>query len=556
MLLPAEIQIICQVFLAGLNQALGEKLFGVYLYGALTFPDAGPVGDIDFHVILNASLDSQEKSQIQTLHATLAHNFPPLGAELDGYYILLEDARRVTSPQDQLRDDLHDVSWALHCAHIRRDRCIVLQGPDPLQVYPEVTWPELEHALAGELDFVLENLNRYPAYCVLNLCRLMYSYTTREVVISKRFSAEWAIGEFPEWTALIAAAKKDYAHQATSSSEQMLVSQAGPFYRFACEQIEQRKMKTNGQPVEKNMSDEPQTKTNNPSIENNPSETAMATASLRAMAAQDERTEIKGPDYLAELFLTNDRKSPLKDRNLRLWVLKNKVAPGMYEFMIARTAFFDQVVVEGLWENIPQIVILGAGYDSRAYRFKDLTRDTRIFELDAPPTQQRKQEILRQAGIPLSERLVFVPVNFNTDDLKYILTQAGFSVDRQTLFIWEGVTYYLLAEVVDAMLESIHSISPNGSSLCFDYAALSRESLDEAGVKRLREIMKSNHSAEPTRFGIPEGLIGPFLSTRGYQIKEHLTQVEMEKRYLTLNDGTLAGKPPSLMCFVNATVCR
>ena len=132
--------------------------------------------------------------------------------------------------------------------------------------------------------------------------------------------------------------------------------------------------------------------------------------------------------------------------------------------------------------------------------------------------------------------------------------QAGFSADRRSLFIWEGVTYYLSAETVDAMLKTIHSISPAGSLLCFDYAALSRESLDDAGVKRLREIMKSNHAAEPTHFGIPEGLIEAYLSSRGYQIKEHLTQVEMEKRYLTLNDGTLAGKPPALLCFVNASV--
>jgi methyltransferase (TIGR00027 family) len=292
----------------------------------------------------------------------------------------------------------------------------------------------------------------------------------------------------------------------------------------------------------------------NRSVENEPSETAMATATLRALAAQDDRIEIRCPDYLAELFLTEDHKSPLKDCSLRLWVLRNKTAPGMYEFMIARTAFFDQVVVEALYENIPQIVILGSGYDSRPYRFKDLFRDTRIFELDAPPTQQRKREILSQAGIPLPEKLIFVPINFNSDNLKDVLTRAGYSVNSQTLFIWEGVTYYLSTEVVDAILESIRSISPAGSSLCFDYAALSRESLDEAAVKKLREIMKSKHSVEPTRFGIPEGLIEVFLSKRGYKIKEHLTQIEIEKRYLMLSDGTSAGKPPSLLCFVNATI--
>jgi hypothetical protein len=241
MILPVKIQIICQAFLAGLNQALGEKLCGVYLYGALAFPDAGPVSDIDFHVILNASMDRHEKSQIQALQSTLAQDFPPLGAELDGYYILLDDARRTIPPQDQLRDDLHDVSWALHCAHIRHGCFIVLQGPDPLQVYPEVTWSNLERALAGELDFVVENLNQHPAYCVLNLCRLMYSYATGDVVISKQFSAQWASGEFPEWSALIESAKNTYDHCATTADEELLNSRVGSFYTFACYQIEQSK---------------------------------------------------------------------------------------------------------------------------------------------------------------------------------------------------------------------------------------------------------------------------------------------------------------------------
>jgi len=59
----------------------------------------------------------------------------------------------------------------------------------------------------------------------------------------------------------------------------------------------------------------------------------------------------------------------------------------MYEYLIARTAFFDDIVEQALRENIPQIVFLGAGYDSRPYRFKDLIKETSIFELDIHTTQ-------------------------------------------------------------------------------------------------------------------------------------------------------------------------
>jgi hypothetical protein len=239
--LPAEIDDLCQVFLAGLNQALGQKLLGVYLYGALTFPDADPLSDLDFHVILHAPLDGREKSQIQALHAALARDLSLLGSDLDGYYILLEDARRASPPSDQLREDLQDLSWALECAHIRRGHCIILEGPDPLQVYPEVSWPALELALAEELAFVERNLQRYPAFSVLNLCRLVYSYRTQDVVVSKRFSAHWAGKKFPRWVPLIEAAKNTYDRKATTADELLLNSLVDQFYAFACGQIEQSK---------------------------------------------------------------------------------------------------------------------------------------------------------------------------------------------------------------------------------------------------------------------------------------------------------------------------
>ena len=59
-------------------------------------------------------------------------------------------------------------------------------------------WPALERALHGELDYVEEHLDDYPAYCVLNLCQLIYSFDTHDVVISKRASEEWADAAFPE----------------------------------------------------------------------------------------------------------------------------------------------------------------------------------------------------------------------------------------------------------------------------------------------------------------------------------------------------------------------
>jgi methyltransferase (TIGR00027 family) len=135
---------------------------------------------------------------------------------------------------------------------------------------------------------------------------------------------------------------------------------------------------------------------------------------LRALATTESREEIRGRDYLAEIFLSDNLKKILKDPALREWAMKNQ-APGMYAYLIARTFFFDHTMEQALRENIPQIVMLGTGYDSRPYRFKNLIQDTRIFELDTRPTLQHKKELLQQANIPIPKNVIFVPINFVKD---------------------------------------------------------------------------------------------------------------------------------------------
>ena len=156
------VQAVCRALLEGLKAVLGEKLAGLYVFGAVAFPDAAPTGDIDLHALLNGVLTDREKSGVQSLHASLAQAFPPLGGELDAYYLLLDDARRTTRPRHQLAADVVDESWALPREHIRAGRCIGLYGPDPKEVYPAASWPELEDALHGELRYVEDHLDDYP----------------------------------------------------------------------------------------------------------------------------------------------------------------------------------------------------------------------------------------------------------------------------------------------------------------------------------------------------------------------------------------------------------
>jgi len=234
-----QVSVIGQAFVQGLRRILGDKLYGVYIYGAAAFPDDLPTGDIDFHVILAQELNDAERPALEGLHQTLGRRYPPLGVGMDGYYILLADARRESPPQSQMWSRATDRSWALHRAHILAGRHIVLHGPDPSEIYPPAKWSQIEEALRGELDYVAQHLHEYPDYCILNLCRLIYSYETRDVVISKAAAADWACEALPQWRRHVELARKSYARQATAQDRQFMLDEVQAFFEFARSRIRQ-----------------------------------------------------------------------------------------------------------------------------------------------------------------------------------------------------------------------------------------------------------------------------------------------------------------------------
>ncbi len=290
------------------------------------------------------------------------------------------------------------------------------------------------------------------------------------------------------------------------------------------------------------------------SLEHQPSDSAMGVTFFRALATFDEREEIRGPDYLAQVFLPEDYRRLLNNPSSRAFVRRRMTTqtPGSYEYFVARTAYFDRVVRQALEENIPQLVILGAGYDTRSFRFRDQIRKTRIFELDIAPTQQLKKRLLQQAGVPIPEHLTFVSIDFAKESLADALGKAGFDRLRKSLFVWEGVMYYLPAGAVDQTFRFITGNSPAGSTLCFDYLVEAADMLERYGVKESRSAMETTYCAEPVQFRIEEGTIGAFLSERGYSLVEHLTPEDLEREFLTLRDGSSAGKVLACFCLVQA----
>ncbi len=282
------------------------------------------------------------------------------------------------------------------------------------------------------------------------------------------------------------------------------------------------------------------------SVEKRHSETAIFAALYRAVANKEFKNERFGSDYLAEYFFPFPLKFLIKFKMIRV-NLKNKshkFTPGIYEYVLARTAFFDNVFLDALKENIPQIVVLGAGYDTRAYRFQKLNNTTKIIELDISTTQNRKKKCLKKAQIDRPKHVTLVPINLNKESLKNVLEKAGYKNNEKTLFIWEGVNYYLEPESVDATWEFVKNSSHNESLIAFDYAiSISEANINNYyGAKEFAQTWEKYHSNEPFIFTIDEGKIESFLEQRGLKIVNHLDNKEIEKKFLLNENGSLIGQ--------------
>ncbi len=169
--------------------------------------------------------------------------------------------------------------------------------------------------------------------------------------------------------------------------------------------------------------------------------------------------------------------------------------PMQYEAS-ARQTFFD-IVVDRYLADIAQLVILGAGFDTRAFR---LPKDTsvRSFEVDAPKTQAIKCAMLGKAGID-SAGVTFVAADFEKEDWLIRLVDAGFDTGKPTLFLWEGVIMYLDREAVEATLRKIAGTA-KGSVVAFDY--FTTEPLESQTLYWRYARATTKAAGEPLKFGV------------------------------------------------------
>lgn len=204
---------------------------------------------------------------------------------------------------------------------------------------------------------------------------------------------------------------------------------------------------------------------------------------------------------------------------------------GVVGFLAARERYIDDYLSECIQQGFDQLVILGAGYDSRAYRFEALKDPIRVFEVDHPATQQAKLEKLHKIFSSLPAHVRYVPIDFNEQTLADCLTAHGYDPKGKTVFLWQGVTYYLEPGAVDGTLDFIARCSAPGSQVIFDYidSALLTRPTQHGEVKGMKRYQ--GMTGEDLRFGIPIADIEPYLGLRGFEQVVNIRSEELKALY-------------------------
>ena len=208
-----------------------------------------------------------------------------------------------------------------------------------------------------------------------------------------------------------------------------------------------------------------------------------------------------------------------------------RLFPGTQNSIVARVRYFDDYLQDSMAEGIKQLVILGAGYDTRAYRIEGLKEKVKVFEVDYPIIQKVKMEKIKEIFGSLPGHVVFVNADVGSEELFKSLLEQGYNPSERTLFIMEGLIYYIPPEGVENLLSSIVQNSGPGSRIIFDYFPQSMvDGTCELEVGNLiHERVKQ--SGEPFKFGITDGTIEEFLKERGFSHIQNVTSEDYKKAY-------------------------
>ena len=266
------------------------------------------------------------------------------------------------------------------------------------------------------------------------------------------------------------------------------------------------------------------------------SRTALGTTAGRAIESRRPDSDRLFEDRFAMTFLPRVHQVIVRLMLLpiigpALLAMRERQIPGIRGNLLCRTRFIDDTFRDALARGCEQIVILGAGFDSRAYRFPGADR-VHVFELDHPATQAWKRDRIERTRGELPSHVTFVPIDFEQQELGETLAAAGFRTGRKTFVLWEGVTQYIGAEAVDATFQYMSRAVAPGSEIVFTYihSGLIDGSTQMQGAQKL--LVELERHGEPWCFGINPPELSQYLAAHGLELIEDVGAMDYRTRYL------------------------
>lgn len=274
-----------------------------------------------------------------------------------------------------------------------------------------------------------------------------------------------------------------------------------------------------------------------------PDEGAILSAAIRALEWEKPAGERICEDPYARALIGEEGMEMARQRQQSPYMTGlRKVVCDVNAIIVLRTRYIDDYIRRGLAQGIRQLVILGAGYDSRALRIEGL-KQARIFEIDRPPNLEDKMEKVKKVAGQLPPQVTYVGIDFleeTLEDLRRKLVEWEYDPQSKSLFVLEGLVSHLSLKAVDELMRFISSFAAPGSSMVCTYPH--GNMADE--LERLRA------GSEPT-FGMDPPLMVRFLEDRGFCRVHNLTLEEAYRLYRKKEPHAL--EPYS---FVEATVGR
>jgi methyltransferase (TIGR00027 family) len=248
-------------------------------------------------------------------------------------------------------------------------------------------------------------------------------------------------------------------------------------------------------------------------------------------------------DNYAIIFLDNGLKTAVKISGLPIIgslvpkIIHNK-AFGALSSGTARTKFIDDLLLQTIQNGVQQVLILGAGFDTRALRL-DYLKNISVIEIDHPDTSKFKLEKLKTTG-QLPNNISYLQLDFNKESLDDLAQKNKIDFSKPTTIIWEGVTNYLTQEAIDNTFEFAKRFLVN-SFIIFTY--IHKQVLESpnsfAGTEKLFENLEQNE--EHWTFGFLPSELPSYLQQFGLTLLDDKGAAEYREKYISERKGLLNG---------------